>query len=130
MDAKADWAKIILMEEISWRQKSRALWLQAGDRNTKFFHRTANMHRRFNSLSTIEVDRVCYDTLQEMKSTIWDSINPYLLSLSLGGLVLMVCLCLCCNLVIRSLLKCPSVKTKFLKPSLIAAGISLPIQME
>ena len=25
--AKDDWAKIILMEESSWRQKSRALWL-------------------------------------------------------------------------------------------------------
>jgi len=35
-DAKADWAKITLMEEISWRQKSRALWFQSGDRNTVF----------------------------------------------------------------------------------------------
>jgi len=70
MEAKADWAKISLTEEISWRQKSRALWLQAGDRNTKFFHRIANTYRRFNSLSSIEVEGVCYDTLPDMKSAI------------------------------------------------------------
>ncbi len=39
-----------LQEEISWRQKSRALWLQEGDKNTKFFYRIANSHRRYNSI--------------------------------------------------------------------------------
>jgi len=59
------------MKEISWRQKSRALWLQAGDRNTKFFHKVANMHRKFNSMSTIVVDGVRYDTLSDIKSAIF-----------------------------------------------------------
>jgi hypothetical protein len=40
----------ILQEEISWRQKSRALWLKEGDKCTKFFHRVANSNRRSNSI--------------------------------------------------------------------------------
>ena len=70
-NAKAEWAKVNLTEEISWRQKSRVLWLQARDRNTKFFHRVVNMHREFNSLSTIEVEGVLYDALPAMKSAIF-----------------------------------------------------------
>ena len=43
------------MEEICWRQKSKVLWLQEGDRNSKFFHRTANSHRRFNTINNLVV---------------------------------------------------------------------------
>ena len=44
------------MEEICWRQKSRVLCIREGDRNTKFFHRIANSHRRFNYIDRLMVD--------------------------------------------------------------------------
>jgi len=46
----------ILQEEISWRQKSRALWLKEGDKCTKFFHRVANSNRRCNSIESLSVN--------------------------------------------------------------------------
>ena len=33
---------------------SRELWLKEGDKNTGFFHRMANAHRRNNSLEKIQ----------------------------------------------------------------------------
>jgi hypothetical protein len=46
----------VFLEEVSWRQKSRALWLKEGDSNTKFFQRLANSHRRHNTIETLVVD--------------------------------------------------------------------------
>ena len=48
--------KVTLMEEICWRQKSRGLCIREGDGNTRFFHRIANFHRRFNSIDRLVVD--------------------------------------------------------------------------
>ena len=48
------------LEEISWRQKSRALYVKE-DNNTQFFHRLANSHRNANQIKRIEVDGVLYE---------------------------------------------------------------------
>ena len=53
---KMELEKYILFDEISWRQKSRALWLREGDKNTKFFHRVANSNRRNNTIGKLCVD--------------------------------------------------------------------------
>lgn len=41
-------------QEILWRQKSRELWLMAGDSNSKFFHAAAVTNRRRIFIATIK----------------------------------------------------------------------------
>ena len=40
--------EIQVREELMWNQRSRALWLKWGDRNTNFFHATTSQKRRKN----------------------------------------------------------------------------------
>ena len=47
--------KLAHLEETTWRQKSRVLWLKEGDNNTKFFHKIANSNRRRNLMEKLEV---------------------------------------------------------------------------
>jgi hypothetical protein len=53
VDMAREMEKTLLFEEMSWRQKSRALWLKEGDKNTIFFHRVANSHRKFNQVDSL-----------------------------------------------------------------------------
>lgn len=46
---------LIRNEEVAWRQKSRSLWLKKGDRSTKFFHKVATAHKRFNNINQLMV---------------------------------------------------------------------------
>jgi exonuclease III len=41
-------------EEMLWKQKSRVQWLKEGERNTKFFHRTAVHRRHVNRITHLE----------------------------------------------------------------------------
>ena len=50
VDEFKKWAEL---EEIFWRQKSRELWLKERDKNTRFFHKMANAHRRMNILEKL-----------------------------------------------------------------------------
>ena len=53
---RADLEKVALLEEISWRQKSKMLFLKEGDSNTRFFHRMTNSNRRNNCIETLMID--------------------------------------------------------------------------
>ena len=53
---RADLEKAALLEEISWRQKSRVLFLKEGDSNTRFFHRMANFNRRNNCIENLMIE--------------------------------------------------------------------------
>ena len=53
--------EFLASEKISWRQKSKALFLKEGDYNTRFFHRLANSHKRANTLRGVEVDGIMYE---------------------------------------------------------------------
>ncbi|WMV15865.1 hypothetical protein MTR67_009250 [Solanum verrucosum] len=43
-------------EELAWKQRSIIQWLKQGDKNTRFFHRIATSHKRFNYIDQLEVD--------------------------------------------------------------------------
>ena len=68
--ARSEVENLLSLEEISWRQKSRMLWIKEGDNNTKFFHKMANSRRRFNHLSFLEVDGVIYEEESEMATLV------------------------------------------------------------
>ena len=70
--ARMDFGRVACMEEISFRQKSRCLWLQERDRNTKFFHQMANAHKRGNQIGQIKIDGVQLSTPEEVSGGIVD----------------------------------------------------------
>ena len=55
---RSDIEKLTLMEETSWRQRSRVLHLKEGDANTKFFHRMANSNRKNNGIESLMVNGI------------------------------------------------------------------------
>ena len=69
--------KLTLLEEISWRQKSRVLHLKEGDANTRFFHRMANSNRKNNGIESLIVN----GTLSYDQGMIADCITQFFMNL-------------------------------------------------
>ena len=66
-EAREDYKKWVVLEEISWRLKSREVWLKEGDKNIGFFHKMANAHRRRNYVDRIKINCVWISEDNEIK---------------------------------------------------------------
>lgn len=51
-----EYETVLMQEEILWFQKSRAKWLEHGDRNTKYFHGVTTIRRRRNKYDMLQDD--------------------------------------------------------------------------
>ncbi|XP_057815879.1 uncharacterized protein LOC131029424 [Cryptomeria japonica] len=51
---KVELAEILLREEMFWRDKSRELWLDAGDSNSKFFYASLKAKRNKNRINQLK----------------------------------------------------------------------------
>ncbi|KAL8150113.1 hypothetical protein V2J09_019921 [Rumex salicifolius] len=51
-----DLDRVLQEEEVHWFQNSRELWLQAGDRNTVFFHTSTLIRRKRSMILNLKVD--------------------------------------------------------------------------
>ena len=74
-----EYKNYVLMEETSWRQKSRETWLKKGDKNTRFFHKMANARARRNFLSKVKINGVTLNDEEDIKSGVCRAYQTLLL---------------------------------------------------
>ncbi|KAL0459962.1 UNVERIFIED_CONTAM: putative mitochondrial protein [Sesamum latifolium] len=73
LSEKAELTKLILQEEIFWKQRSKVLWLKEGDRNTCFFHAKANQRHHTNAIRKLrKPDGSWTDSVEGVKQCILD----------------------------------------------------------
>ncbi|XP_060212064.1 uncharacterized protein LOC132639641 [Lycium barbarum] len=65
-----EFEEVIKREEVAWRQRSSALWLKQGDRNTKYFHKTTNCHKRYNNIDSLMINGALVEDPREIKEKI------------------------------------------------------------
>ncbi|RVW17680.1 hypothetical protein CK203_071707 [Vitis vinifera] len=70
--------KWVLMEETSWRQKLRELWLREGDKNIGYFHKMANAHKRVNSMVKIKINGVWVSKDSDIKEGVVQAFHSLL----------------------------------------------------
>ena len=67
MEALEDFKRWALLEEVSWRQTSREIWLKEGDKNIGFFHRMANSRKRESQIWKLRINGVWFMEKRAMR---------------------------------------------------------------
>ncbi|KAG6645864.1 hypothetical protein CIPAW_08G152900 [Carya illinoinensis] len=52
--AREEVQKWLERDEVMWRQRSKALWLKEGDKNSKYFHMKVSQRRKKNRLDKVK----------------------------------------------------------------------------
>lgn len=76
--------ELLKREESLWKAKAKTKWIDEGDRNTRFFHLTTIIHRRYNSIHTILASNNTWlncrqqigSAFQDYFRTLFSSSNP------------------------------------------------------
>ncbi|KAH7571633.1 hypothetical protein JRO89_XS04G0106100 [Xanthoceras sorbifolium] len=68
---EAELSNLLAKEELYWHQRSRADWMRAGNKNSKFFHLKASARRKKNTiLNLIDEDGVCHTEADGIHRTV------------------------------------------------------------
>jgi hypothetical protein len=67
------WHQACREEENYWRQKSRSLWLEAGDKNTSYFHKQAEARKQFKKVTEIQVQSQTITDFEGIKAAAADA---------------------------------------------------------
>ena len=73
-----EFKKWALFEEIMWRQTSREIWLKEGDRNTRFFHKMTNSHKKHNDFTRLKINGVWFREDHDLKQGVVDAFQTLL----------------------------------------------------
>ena len=84
-EAMEEYKKWVLLEEVTWRQKYREVWLKEGDRNTGFFHRMTNAHKRRNNMDRIRINGVWHSEENGISEGIVNAFRSLLFNLGNWG---------------------------------------------